>query len=123
MLSKRKTSPYVVLYECTHSVLCTPFNTGYCLSQGLVRFEDLRELDLSENDILYLPPFIGQLTHLTVLNMSRNSKRTNPPACLNLLLADWETLLALKSLIGQWINTYSNIAIYPTGVTNFAITA
>ena len=89
VLSKRQMSPYVVLYECKHSVLYAPFNSGCGLSQGLVRFEDLRELDLSENDILYLPPFVGQLSHLTVLNMSRNSERTNIPTCLPALICLW----------------------------------
>lgn len=35
---------------------------------------NLTELDLSENDILFLPPAISRLSHLTSLNLGKNSK-------------------------------------------------
>lgn len=43
-------------------------------SQELFSFVNLTELDLSENDILFLPPAISRLSHLTSLNLGKNSK-------------------------------------------------
>ena len=40
--------------------------------QSIFLFEELEELDLSENDILFLPPSISKLRGLTSLNLSKN---------------------------------------------------
>lgn len=44
------------------------------LLQGLGRFEELEELDISENDLVFLPPSIGQLLYLRELNVSKNGE-------------------------------------------------
>ena len=44
--------------------------------QSIFTFEQLTELDLSENVILFLPPSIRSLRSLTSLNISKNSERT-----------------------------------------------
>ena len=44
------------------------------LSQEVFSFLDLTDLDLSENDILFLPPAISQLANLTSLNLGKNSE-------------------------------------------------
>lgn len=42
--------------------------------QGLSRFEVLQELDISENDVVFLPPSVGQLLNLKELNISKNGE-------------------------------------------------
>ena len=44
------------------------------LSQEVFSFLGLTDLDLSENDILFLPPAISQLGSLTSLNLGKNSE-------------------------------------------------
>ena len=44
------------------------------LSQEVFSFLGLTDLDLSENDILFLPPAISQLGNLTSLNLGKNSE-------------------------------------------------
>lgn len=54
-----------LFFSC--SLTCSPM-------QGLGRFEELEELDISENDLVFLPPSIGQLLYLRDLNVSKNSE-------------------------------------------------
>ena len=43
-------------------------------SQEVFSFLSLTDLDLSENDLLFLPPAISQLVNLTSLNLGKNSE-------------------------------------------------
>ena len=79
--------PLVLLFSLSHTHTCASVfckHENVCNSsrflfislslQGLSRFEVLQELDISENDVVFLPPSVGQLLNLKELNISKNGE-------------------------------------------------
>lgn len=68
----------VLKYRPTLTTLYMGSNNIRELPSSIYTFESLSELDLSENDIIFLSPGISRLLNLTVLNLSKNSLSSIP---------------------------------------------
>ena len=75
----------------------------------LLKFKDIKVLDLSYNKIISIPPEIGQLVNLQVLNLSNNNLTSIPPELgqlVNLQELDlsYNQLTSIPTEIGQLTN-------------------
>lgn len=60
--------------DTTQQVQVAVRHRSVIVFQGILKFEGLTELDLSDNDILFLPQTLGNFRQLKVLNLSYNSE-------------------------------------------------
>ncbi len=59
---------------CAQCYKQTFFNVLNSCVQAIFMIEGLEELDISENDILFIPPAVSKLPNLTTLIINKNCK-------------------------------------------------
>ena len=79
----------------------TPFlHSPSPASQTLYLFDGLTELDMSENDLLFLPPSISKLQSLQILNLGKNCE------CICVFISQTHHPLTVITIIILYINMY-----------------
>ena len=97
-------------------ILNLGFNQLEGMAPGFGNFEQLGTLRLNDNKFTAIPPEIGNLTHLLILDLSRNQMKGQIPPEIGNLTRLWELLLQGNQLSGpvpdeimnlQYLNTTS----------------